>query len=194
VRRTPAQLLWAIEHSDQGLAAQYHDWKSTRSAAAASRIQQLAGAVQADLAEVLERGDISEDELRRARMLALGAFFVSAEMLRDKFSPAFLDHCQRLLEDDLNAGQSKKVTLLRFYHQMQVDQSEKDQLLARLREFSREHHTADVGVPLYLVVAQDLATQGRRDSAKAVLKQGMSVYHGQPEASRLVNELINLNL
>jgi hypothetical protein len=45
-----------------------------------------------------------------------------------------------------------------------------------------------------LVVAQDLATQGRRDSAKAVLKQGMSVYHGQPEASRLVNELINLNL
>jgi hypothetical protein len=196
--RLSPELVSAIENLDQRLARMYQIWKSVRLTSENSRVPhqvgQSARAIQASLTELEKRDDVSEEQWRRARMLALSAFFVSAEILPDEFSQAFQDHCEQLLAENLTSDQRKKVTLLRFYHQMQVSQSNGEGLLARLRGFSRAHPTADVGVPLYLVIAQDLASQGRAPLAKKVLKQGMSVYHGQPEAGHLVNELINLNL
>ena len=98
--------------------------------------------------------------------------------------------CTQFLETDALAN-TDRIQLLRFYHQVNFQDPQREQLLYSLRGFSKSH-SEKKGVTLYGMVAEELAMRRHKDLAVAVLKQGLQIYAGSPGVSRLVNALVEV--
>ena len=137
-----------------------------------------------------QQQELSDAERTRYRMTQLVTCFMAAEMHPESQSSNFLELCTQFLETDALAN-TGRIQLLRFYHQVNFQDPQREQLLYSLRDFS-ESHSEKKGVTLYGMVAEELAMRRHKDLAVAVLKQGLQIYAGSPGVSRLVNALVEV--
>lgn len=190
-RRDPSQVVAAMHTRERLLAKAYAKWTTT-GVKKNAQVQGLCRATRNDLAVIGQLNQVTEEQRLQASMLALKAYFMSAELMRDEFSELFLEHSQQLAESELADAQVRKIELLRAYHLLRVKQSDAQTLLVALRDFAKTHADTKLCISLYLLVAEDLARQHKTNLARAVLSQGKETYRGSPGVKRLINRLIDL--
>lgn len=154
-----------------------------------------AGAVLRSASRDLEQqaATIPAEALREVRIQIFEGLFLLAGMRPDLYSEDLTMAADRILADP-ELPTAEPFELLLKYHDLRLHADSNSEVLKKLRDYSAQQSDDAFAIKLYAVVASGLKKFDRRHLSSLVLRQGMALYEGHPDRSRLVNVLIDLKI
>jgi hypothetical protein len=128
---------------------------------------------------------------REARLATLALTFRAARLVT-----ALQDSFWRISNEVVAQGDANtdavRAAGLQILMRIDFESPDVPRLLSDLRQLVLRFPSTEVGVEVFILIANELAGRARTDIAKVVLKEGANLYEGASK-SRLINEMIDLD-
>ncbi len=134
--------------------------------------------------------DASESQRKEACLSRLYGLYVAADMSRASFADQF----HTVAEEAIHHADETVVshaTALKLLHDLDFQHPDQTELFAKLRDFTNEFPTSEVGVYVFSIASRELWRHAHRELAEDVLRLGIQTYAGQRGSSRLMNQLLD---
>ena len=147
----------------------------------------------ADAAIEAKSNELPAEDLFLARMAIFQSLFLVAGMQPDEYSRDLHESAERLLVDP-ELRQADPLRLFLAYHDLRLHSDSNEVVLQKLEDYSAEQPNDTIAIQLYGLAAEVMKKYGRRSLSELILRQGMQIYQGHEDRSRLVQDLIDFKI
>ena len=167
---------------------QFLNQPATEEPGQSDRTRQLVVYISERRAAIDEMEGASQIEIREARLISLRAHFVGARTVPAEFAGGFVAISKRIINDQPGGSDAAQAEALLLLHQHASGTPDQG-VVEDLHQYSRTYPNNPMGIQLYCTQSEELWKRGQNQLAERVLRQGLKVYAGHPQAGQLVNQL-----